>query len=136
MSESEATLKLKEAGLLVDTFSHFGLEGHNYDIAKPASVPGNTRPDSEFFFWCGEEGIPCDAPAARLYLTEKGWIFEVWVFIPGPGPGDFRRLFPSPDEAVNAIVEYYFGDPSEMNPPELAEEMKLPELEKDNLTQT
>ena len=37
----------------------------------------------------------------------------------GPGPGDFERTFNSHEDAADAVLEYYFGDPSLMNPPEV-----------------
>jgi hypothetical protein len=68
-----------------------------------------------------QDKIRCDAPSAHLYPKEDKWIFEVWEFIPGPGPGDFREEFASITDAIPVILDYYFGDPSKMNPPELLE---------------
>jgi hypothetical protein len=60
--------------------------------------------------------MPINAPVADVYPWQGQWIFEVSEYIPGPGPGDFQRLFDSLDEAIAAVLEYYFGDPTAMNP--------------------
>ena len=114
--KTQAIKKLKEAGLLVK-FNRVGPYSDGYTITKPATTLGNTRIDWEVYF--GSEEILCDAPTARLYPQNNQWIFQVWQSVPGPGPGDFRETFSSITDAVNVILNYYFGDPSKMNPPEL-----------------
>ena len=118
MSKTEAIAKLKQASLLVES-NFTGPYINGYTIAKPASTPGNTRKNWETYF--GSEEIFCDAPSATLYPKNDKWIFKIWECVPGPGPGDFIIDFPSIMDAVEDILDYYFGDPSRMNPPELLE---------------
>jgi hypothetical protein len=117
MSEAQALTKLKNAGLLLHSFGLNSPYPNGYAIGKPKSILGNRRKDYEVYF--GDEDILCDAPCSRLYPKENKWIFELREWTPGPGPGDFKIEFASIDETVSAVIEYYFGDPSQMNPPEL-----------------
>jgi hypothetical protein len=108
--------QLQQAGLLVQ-FNQFGPYKNGFTIAKPSTVKGNTRANYEIFF--GGAEILCDAPCSKLFPKDTTWIFEVWECIPGPGFGDFQLEFSSIDEGIHAILKYYFGKPSLMNPPEL-----------------
>ncbi|AFY54715.1 hypothetical protein Riv7116_2190 [Rivularia sp. PCC 7116] len=119
MSETQAIQKLEKAGLLVIPFGSVGPFANGYSVAKPTLVSGNTRIDCECLL--GSDRIPCDAPVANLYPKEDKWIFEISEWVPGPGIGDFQDSFESIDDAVSPILDYYFGDPSRMNPPELLE---------------
>ena len=123
MSQTNAITKLKEAGLLVEPNStnpnSDDYISDGYTIVKPASTPGNTRKNWELYF--GSEEILCDAPSASLYAENNKWIFQIWESVPGPGIGDFQIEFLSIMDAVEAILDYYFGDSSKMNPPELLE---------------
>ena len=42
------------------------------------------------------------------------WAFRVWDWCPGPGPGDFENRYSTLAEAIDAVLEYYFGDPGWM----------------------
>jgi hypothetical protein len=117
MLKEEAIIKIKNAGLLVASIDPDTKFGNGYSIAKPKYTAGNARENYEFEF--GSEEIVCDAPGVTLYPNEQGWGIEVWDWVPGPGPGDFQQFFSSIDEAVLAILDYYFGDPLLMNPPDL-----------------
>lgn len=118
MLENEAINQLHNAGLIAESVST-GPYANGYIIAKPQSTPGNTRKNYEVFL--RSKQILCDAPCANLYPSNGKWIFEVWEWVPGPGPGDFQQSFTSITECVAPILEYYFGNPSNMNPPELLE---------------
>ena len=61
--------------------------------------------------------IRCDAPITTLSFKKDVWIFYLGECAPGPGPGDFELTFPTLKTAVDSILDYYFGDPSRMNPP-------------------
>ncbi len=119
MLEIQAIQKLEKTGLLVLPFGSISPFPNGYSIAKPTSVLGNTRKDCECLF--GNDKIPCDAPVANIYPKENKWVFEISEWIPGPAIGDFQHLFGSIDDAVLSILDYYFGNPSRMNPPELLE---------------
>ena len=58
-----------------------------------------------------------------LYWDEdkQRWIFSVWEWTPGPGPGDFENYYTTLEEAVTDVEKYYFGDPKWMNPLDLKE---------------
>lgn len=116
---TDAILILEQKGLILEPWPEISPFPGGYEIAKPESVMGNTRPDYTVYFSSGE--VVCDAPCTRIYPKGGKWVFELWEFIPGPGPGDFREEFLSITEAIPVIVDYYFGDPSKMNPPELLE---------------
>ena len=116
MSQTEIVLRLNEADLLVKPIG-LGFYTGGYTIVKPASILGNTRANWEIYF--GPEEILCDATRATLYPKNQKWRFQIWESVPGPGPGDFQVDFLSIRDAVDAILDYYFGDPSKMNPPEL-----------------
>jgi hypothetical protein len=116
MRESEVVTNLENSGLLVKP-NPVGPYAGGWTIAKPASIPGNTRKNWEVYF--GSDEILCDAPVARLYLKGGKWVFQVADCVPGPEPGDFQEEFLLIIDAVDAIFDYYFGEPSKMNPPEL-----------------
>ena len=118
MSEAEVVAKLKNEGLLVG-YNSRGPYAGGYTIGKPASIAGNTRRHCEHFF--GSEEILCNAPCANLYPKDGKWMFKIWEFVPGPGPGDFIEEFFSIVTAVDAIIDYYFGNRAKMNPPEWLE---------------
>jgi hypothetical protein len=119
MLTDEEIRELKKTGLLISNISAGPYEG-GYSIAKPKPVPGNSRKDWEVFLGAGK--IECDGPIARVFFRENKWIFQVWESIPGPGPGDFQEKYDSASEAFVSVLDYYFGDPSKMNPPELLED--------------
>lgn len=45
----------------------------------------------------------------------KKWVVTVHDYIPGPGPGDFRNEWDTPEEAVTDILDFFFGDQTRMN---------------------
>jgi hypothetical protein len=109
---------LKEAGLLVSPISVGPYKG-GYAIAKPQKVQGNSRKGYEIYF--GQEEILTDAPCSRLYVRSEKLIFCVKESVPGPGPGDFEEKFDDVESCFKSVLDYYFGYPSRMNPPELLE---------------
>jgi hypothetical protein len=110
---AEAVLgRLTDAGLIL--FRLGG--GQHYTLFKPASVAGNRRPgwDSQLALPSGE--VACDAPCATLEQRQGQWLFSVHEFFPDTGPGDFCHAFDQLGAAVEAVWQYYFGDPAAMNP--------------------
>ena len=113
----EALRPLREAGLVVSPWG----ETSRFHIRRPASVAGNRRIDYNrqlHGFRDGEIVVldTVDAPMSVLQQSPVGdaWSFYAWEYSPGPGPGDFERVYGSLCEAVSAILEYYFGDPAWM----------------------
>jgi hypothetical protein len=45
--------------------------------------------------------------------------------IPSPGPGDFLNRWPTAEEAIDDVLDYYFGDPSRMEPLRKRSEIRL-----------
>lgn len=80
-------------------------------VAKPATVPGNFV--LGFESECGE--IPINAPALLLRSTNEGWVVLYQDHVPTPGPGDFENIWQTPQEAVDDILDFYFGNPERMN---------------------
>jgi hypothetical protein len=90
-----AMQRVQQAGLQIKSFGSTGTFANGYAAWNP---------------------LADDMPTAHIYPREGRWIFEVWEYIPGPGPGDFQRFFDTLDEAIDAALDYYFGDPAAMNP--------------------
>lgn len=136
--EKEAIIRLRSTGLICRRCL-YGPFRNGFYIWKPASIGGNFR---EGFEPCGfirlldveleEPPEPFDdvdgddpesnAPAAWLFPTPEGkWHFILQVFCGARGPGDFENEHPTVESAVDDIIDYYFGDPVRMSPPELIE---------------
>ena len=94
-------------------------------LYRTKSIPGNRREEykASFFVKIGEEFGQdvvevLDAPIGGLMRApaENGevWAFRVWDCCPGPGPGDFEKRYSTLAEAIDGVLEYYFGDPGWM----------------------
>lgn len=79
-------------------------------VAKPTNVNGNCV--SYYESKCG--GIPTDAPAVLFHPTAEGWVVLNQDHIPELGPGDFKNVWQTPQEAVDDIVDFFFGKPERM----------------------
>lgn len=77
---------------------------------KPASTEGNIIPDFELY--CGE--IFIDAPTIVHYFDGTSWVVFMQEHIPTPASGDFENRWTSLDEAVDDILDFYFGDDKRM----------------------
>lgn len=107
---SDPIIRLTQAQLEVDTRAC----GSEYYVHKPVAVRGNCR-----------DNDPEDCPVAHLYNENGKWYFQVHEFAPGPGPGDFTEAHSSMSDAIDSILEYYFGAPERMMPAELIESNAL-----------
>ncbi len=85
------------------------LEGSVW-VAKPTSIQGNCI--SGYSSTVGE--IPIDAPAVLLRPTSDGWTVLNQDHIPELGPGDFKNVWQTQQEAVDDILDFYFGSPERM----------------------
>ncbi len=126
MSEVDAVKKLKSAGLFINALGTNKPCENGYTIAKPKQARGNTRKNWEVLIavkgglkW---NKVRCDTPISYLYPKNNKWIFRVGEFTSAVEPGDFEEEFASINDAVPAVLDYYFGNPSKMNLPELFEE--------------
>jgi hypothetical protein len=108
--------KLKDRGLFV---SNPKSSTHSYPdgvmISKPNSISGNTLPGyTSAFYDVNDVTITFDAPYLWLFGNDGVWMVLSKDFTPGPGPGDFIDEWNSLDEAVQDIIDFYFGDPKRM----------------------
>lgn len=117
MSKNQVLDRLTNLGLLIHSYSDLSPYPGGYLVAKPKSIKGNTRKNEEAYF--GDDDILCDAPPVYLYPHDDVWIVKVSECVPGPGPGDFQISFESLNDATSSIIDYFFGEPYRMNPPEL-----------------
>lgn len=111
--------RLTDLGLLIHAYSDLSPYPEGYMVANPKTAHGNTRKGQEDYF--SEDEILCDAPPVFLYPYEGAWMVKVHEWVPGPGVGDFKISFVQLSEAISSVIDYYFGDPVRMNPPELLE---------------
>ena len=103
--------KLRDNGLFV---SEPYPQGHVLEfgviVGKPTQVGGNFIPEFETAY----DEIRMNAPMLTLFSTGKIWLTHVQEHIPDPGAGDFTNEWNSPEEAINDILDYYFGNPARM----------------------
>jgi hypothetical protein len=108
---------LRRHGLDVGDFPFFFTTHMAYPSGYPISLPqssgGNGFPGYEVHFTdhCGLEQIS-HMPTLRLWGEAGHWNVEVRDYVPGPGPGDFRKIFVSLDDALRSILSYFF-DPED-----------------------
>jgi len=111
--------RLRDAGLFVsEPFS----EGHGWEdgvrVGKPAQIQGNSIPNYQGgYITIGEEIQPpeMDAPFVVLLSRNEGWIVRAQECIPQPGMGDFINVWKTADEAIQDILDFFFGNPDRMN---------------------
>lgn len=109
--EEKYIQQLRSRKLFVsDPFSHRHKMANGVWIAKPTSVEGNHV--NKYESSC--DGIPIDAPAVLLLPTEQGWMVLNQEHIPTSGPGDFKNVWQTQQEAVDDILDFYFGNPERM----------------------
>ncbi len=86
-------------------------------VGKPKTVAGNSIPNYSTGFVLDlekDQRIEFDAPPVWLYGHCEVWVVLAEEYCPGPGPGDFLNEWSSPAEAVEDILDFYFGDPKRM----------------------
>lgn len=109
--EEEYLQQLRAAGLFVSAPYP---EGHSWEfgvrVAKPVDTAGNSV--AGFNSFCNE--VKIDAPPVVLYSTPEGCFVHSQEHIPKAGPGDFTNVWPTAQEAVNDILDFYLGNPERM----------------------
>lgn len=85
-------------------------------VGKPVALPGNHIPkfSTSYANLATNEEINFDAPPVWFFGHGGVWIVLAQEHSPVPGPGDFIDEWNSPEEAVQDILEFYFGDPQRM----------------------
>lgn len=117
--------RLRGRGLLV--YRMYGAEHKGYPhgclIGKPVAIQGNSAPRGghETFLDDFDEatgkivpGTAVNAPVMVLGYHQEKYYVELSEGIGGRIPGDFFNQWPTIDEAIADILDYYFGDPSRM----------------------
>ncbi len=89
-------------------------------VCKPASAAGHSLPNYELYW--EPEGVLIDAPGLRLHSDGERWFVRCHEYVPGPGPGDFRNEWGTPEEAVADVLDFYFGSPVRMDVKRRAQE--------------
>jgi hypothetical protein len=67
---------------------------------------------------CKPEGIDApstfNAPRVIVHAERGKWVVTVREGIPLPGPGDFVDEWDTPEQAVEDVLDYYFGNPDRL----------------------
>lgn len=110
--------RLRTAGLFV---SEPFPEGHGWEhgvrIGKPTTIPGNSIPGYQSgFVFIGESEEPpdMDGPIVVFYRCGEDWIVRAQECVPKPGPGDFTNVWTNANDALQDILDFYFGNPERM----------------------
>ena len=87
-------------------------------VGKPTSTVGNHIPgytDGGYTIF-GEDAPPdMDAPMLKFYIdSENNWMVRGEDYAGAKGPGDFVHLWKTPEEALDDILDFYFGNPARM----------------------
>ncbi|HEY9676766.1 MAG TPA: hypothetical protein V6C76_02105 [Drouetiella sp.] len=83
-------------------------------VVKPESVPGNciqgTRSGLNFFI----DVPPCpnsDAPMLKLIHDKDKWLVDGWDCAGDMGSADFVNEWGTPEQALDDIFDFFFGNP-------------------------
>lgn len=103
--------KLQNSGLYIcEPFC----EGHGWEhgvcVVKLSGTAGNYIPN----YLSRVEEIEVDTPSVVFYNRKNSWIVLAQDHAPTFGPGDFENKWDTADEAVQDIIDFYFGDPKRM----------------------
>ncbi len=110
--------KLEQAGLFVSKpypVSHSLSLG--VVVGKPTNIQGNKIEN----FRHGYDEVDMDAPDVKLFFKDGQWIVWGQEGVPAPGPGDFKNSWNTAIEAVEDILDFYFGDSLRMKAKEAAQ---------------
>lgn len=119
MIDDKYLQRLKEAGLYI---SEPFPEGHGWEhgvrIGKPVTTPGNSIPDyDDGYITIGSKSVEppeIDSPIVIFYHKGNSWVVHSQECVPDPGPGDFQNVWNTPEEALDDIIDFFFGDPERM----------------------
>lgn len=92
--------------------------GNNWLLLKPVGAGGNSingwlsSPVISFtdqsFTHSEEERSDC--PLLQLQYNAGTFSVICWNWVPGPGPGDFELEFGTEQDAVDYVLNYFFGE--------------------------
>ena len=100
----DLALQLRHAGLVVEQVfppQHVAYP-NGYLVGKPATLVTVAPPMRVSSL----NSIPL-VGAVCLWPDDAGWSVARAEAVPGPGPGDFERKFPSASKAVRFVLEYW-----------------------------
>ncbi|MCB9469966.1 MAG: hypothetical protein H6677_16970 [Candidatus Obscuribacterales bacterium] len=87
-------------------------------VGKPVTTRGNSIQGYEpGYIVIGDDPLPpkMDAPMLKFHKTKtETWMVRGDDYVGGPGPGDFNNEWNTPEEAIEDILDFYFGDPARM----------------------
>lgn len=104
---------IRALGLHIDSEPFFGADHrafpNGYLVIKPSNTRGNHVPGLKASFrnWLGIEDTS-DAPVVYVHFQGAEWQYEVSEYVPGPGPGDFRRSACNEHELLERLKKYFF----------------------------
>ncbi len=107
--------RLRNAGLLISSPyspTHAAFPD-GVAVGKPTTVPGNSI--ENYRLGWGFDGTMLDAPLLWVHPYEGKWYVVVAEYAPGPGPGDFVDVWRTEQEAVDDILDFFFGNPARMD---------------------
>jgi hypothetical protein len=120
--------QLRNAGLFV---SEPYPEGHGWEYGVRVGKPGTTQSNSivgydPSYITIGDAPEPpeMDAPMVVLYRKGDKWIVHAQDSVPNPGPADFQNVWTSPEDAIQDMLDFYFGNAERMRAK--ADARKLP----------
>lgn len=83
-------------------------------IAKPTSVNGNFIQGHESIVGSPEKWTNTDAPFLKLFHFDHRWFVESGNPITGFDDADFHTTWSCPCQAVEDVLQFFFGDSSRM----------------------
>jgi hypothetical protein len=105
--------KLKKMGLYVAEKGELGPYAKGYFVGKIKSDLEDKKLCSKVSANDGNEIEVVED--GHLYPKDGFWVFEVWECVPGPAEDDFRCKFDLLENAVNAAINFFFGEPTIIN---------------------
>lgn len=105
--------RLTERGLLLRPYSPKHSMFNWIMVLKPVGLPGNYDP-SEYRMNFGDYEI--EAPEAYIYFEPAigKWISRMMHYGGGSGCRDFEYAWRTDREAIDDVLDYFFGDPERM----------------------
>lgn len=87
-------------------------------VGKPTSTRGNHIPgykESGYTIFGAEAPPDMDAPMLKFYMaSDRSWMVRGEDYAGEKGPGDFSNEWETAEEAIDDILDFYFGDPKRM----------------------
>lgn len=123
--------RMLDSGLILRHYSETHVIANGMMIIKPGGIAGNYITDFEgstlvsYTDGGRSESAPTDAPNLYLLFSapESRWLVMcAELSYGGRGPGHFEHLWETESEAVDDVLDYFFGESDRMR--EIAEHMK------------